>query len=295
MAAGAGEDCFLQDCSANTELDDWSSKNDCNSSAACAECEIVEKDSNQMEGSEASFSTNEASAAGTSKETVAFKVIFNKQKHDVEFDLDKTIGDVKAGIEKIIGVPASMQKIMFKGLAKDDMTLEELKVTKGAKMMVVGSTLTDVLSISAPTTSDSKDDAKEAASSKEPLSQQKIHKKVLEKYGKPDDVMPGFQGKKYPLPSHPLSGMYNKSGGKVRLTFKLELDQLWIGTKERTDKIPMSSIKAVVNEALEGHEDYQIMGLQLGTTEASRYWVYWVPSQYAEAIKDAILGKWQYF
>lgn len=52
---------------------------------------------------EASFSTNEASAAGTSKETVAFKVIFNKQKHDVEFDLDKTIGDVKAGIEKIIG------------------------------------------------------------------------------------------------------------------------------------------------------------------------------------------------
>lgn len=29
----------------------------------------------------------------------------------------------------------------------------------------------------------------------------------------------------------PLSGMYNKSGGKVRLTFKLEQDQLWIGTK----------------------------------------------------------------
>lgn len=54
---------------------------------------------------------------------------------------------------------------------------------------------------------------------------------MLEKYGKPDDVMPGFQGKKFPLPSHPLSGMYNKSGGKVRLTFKLELDQLWIGTK----------------------------------------------------------------
>ena len=25
--------------------------------------------------------------------------------------------------------------------------------------------------------------------------------------------------------------MYNKYGGKVRLTFKLQLDQLWIGTK----------------------------------------------------------------
>ncbi|PRD23045.1 UNVERIFIED_CONTAM: Ubiquitin domain-containing protein UBFD1 [Trichonephila clavipes] len=36
-------------------------------------------------------------------------------------------------------------------------------------------------------------------------------------------------------------------------------------------------------------------GIQLGTTEASRYWLYWVPAQYVDAIKDTILGKWQYF
>lgn len=36
------------------------------------------------------------------------------------------------------------------------------------------------------------------------------------------------------LPTVPLSGMFNKSGGKVRLTFKLEQDQLWIGTKGET-------------------------------------------------------------
>jgi len=34
-----------------------------------------------------------------------------------------------------------------------------------------------------------------------------------------------------PLPTHPLSGMINKYGAKVRLHFKQELDQLWIGTK----------------------------------------------------------------
>ena len=45
------------------------------------------------------------------------------------------------------------------------------------------------------------------------------------------------------MPSFPLSGMLNKSGGKVRLTFKLELDQLWLGTKERTEKLPLNSIK----------------------------------------------------
>lgn len=98
----------------------------------------------------------------------------------------------------------------------------------------------------------------------------------------------------------------------MRLTFKLENDQLWLSTKERTEKLPMGSIKSIVSEPIEGHEEYHIMvclnffliiifylnlwqGLQLGPTEASRYWIYWVPAQYVDAIKDAVLGKWQYF
>lgn len=57
--------------------------------------------------------------------------------------------------------------------------------------------------------------------------------------------------------------MLNKSGGKVRLTFKMEQDQLWIGTKERTDKIPMNTIKSVVTEPIEGHEEYHIMVIKM--------------------------------
>ena len=38
-----------------------------------------------------------------------------------------------------------------------------------------------------------------------------------------------------------------------------------------------------------------LQAFQLGPTEASRYWVYWVPAQYVEAIKDAVLGNWQFF
>lgn len=53
--------------------------------------------------------------------------------------------------------------------------------------------------------------------------------------------------------------MLNKTGGKVRLTFKLEQDQLWIGTKERTDKIPMISIKDVHSEPIHDHPEYHIM------------------------------------
>ncbi|XP_054707042.1 ubiquitin domain-containing protein UBFD1-like [Uloborus diversus] len=228
-----------------------------------------------------------------SKELVDFKMIFNKQKHDICFPLDETILELKKHFEALVGVPASMQKVMFKGLCKDERTLRDIGFTKGVKVMVVGSTLNDVLAVNTPTEQDSKEE-KAAASTKEPLCKQKMHKKILDR-GVPEDALPGIKNAKDSLPPYPLSGMVNKSGGKVRLTFKLELDQVWIGTKERTDKIPMNSIKTIVSESIEGHEEYHIMGIQLGTTEASRYWLYWVPAQYVDAIKDAILGKWQYF
>lgn len=156
------------------------------------------------------------------------------------------------------------------------------------------------------------------------------------------------------LPTVPLSGMFNKSGGKVRLTFKLEQDQLWIGTKggperrqqrrrRRSDRRSRSLTSAFLlllpREDGEGtHGLHQERGFrahrgprglshdgncfrfltrssdrllilililirlllrpqafQLGPTEASQYWVYWVPAQFVDAIKDTVLGKWQYF
>ena len=47
---------------------------------------------------------------------------------------------------------------------------------------------------------------------------------------------------------------------------------------------------------LENNRDLHCFkGIQLGPTEASRYWIYWVPAQYIEAIKDTVLGRWQSF
>lgn len=41
-----------------------------------------------------------------------------------------------------------MQKLMYKGLLQDNQTLKTAGVTKGAKIMLVGSTLNDVLAVS---------------------------------------------------------------------------------------------------------------------------------------------------
>ena len=69
-----------------------------------------------------------------------------------------------------------------------------------------------------------------SAEPKQSLSEAKEHKKIIEK-GVPEDVTPGVKHRNDPLPAQSLSGLVNKYGSKVRLFFKKDLDQLWIGTK----------------------------------------------------------------
>lgn len=115
------------------------------------------------------------------------------------------------------------------------------------------------------------------------------HKKVLEK-GKPDFALPAWLGLDSPLPLEPLTGMVNKYQLKTRLTFKLETDELWVSTKVRTTKLQMSTIKSVISEPIDTDPKYHILGIQIGPTEQSRLWFYWVPAQYIKAIKSIILG-----
>ena len=49
---------------------------------------------------------------------------------------------------------------LYIGLVKDDKTLRELHVTSGAKMMVVGSTLGDVITVQAPAPGELKEEPK---------------------------------------------------------------------------------------------------------------------------------------
>ncbi|XP_078520919.1 ubiquitin domain-containing protein UBFD1 isoform X1 [Lissotriton helveticus] len=211
----------------------------------------------QPDGESSQASVSNGGDTEGDKELVEFKIIWNKNKYDVKLPMDSTGASLKQKIHSLTGLPPAMQKVMFKGLVSEEKTLRELKVTNGAKVMVVGSTINDVLAVNTPKET-IQEEVKAEESKKEPICRQKQHRKVLDK-GKPDDVMPAIKGAPERLPTVPLAGMYNKSGGKVRLTFKLEQDQLWIGTKERTEKIPMGSIKNVITEVIEGHEDYYMM------------------------------------
>lgn len=84
-----------------------------------------------------------------------------------------------------------MQKLMHKGLLQDAQTISSSGITKGSKVMLVGSTLDDILAVSSVSKQDVAEMEK-AASAKEPLCKQKVHRKVLDK-GLPEDVMPGIK------------------------------------------------------------------------------------------------------
>lgn len=84
-------------------------------------------------------------------EQVEFTVVFNKAKHDITFAYDASVLELKAHLERICGVPQSAQKLIAKGMARDDVTLRMAGIVKGGKVMLVGSKMDDILAVkSAP-------------------------------------------------------------------------------------------------------------------------------------------------
>eukprot|EP00198_Chlamydomonas_reinhardtii_P004615 XP_001693951.1 predicted protein [Chlamydomonas reinhardtii] len=88
----------------------------------------------------------------------------------------------------------------------------------------------------------------------------------------------------------PEGGLPGIAGRQVRLTFKEELQQIWIGSDTSTQKVPYGSITKIESWPVDGNEAYSILALHLGVGGTSRYWLYFYPSQYVAGLKIKILG-----
>jgi len=166
---------------------------------------------------------------------LTFSLSFKKTAHNMEVGTDNTLGELRMHIAKVTEVEPGLQKLMYKGMLKDDSkTLGELGIQNGIKMMLVGTSISEVLSVAAPTPSPTESKKEEQAVS-EPLSEKLPHKKIVEK-GPPDGAEPGKRGRNESLPEAPLNNIYNNIGVKVRLTFKLYTQELWIQSSSNTQK-----------------------------------------------------------
>ncbi|GAX73072.1 hypothetical protein CEUSTIGMA_g525.t1 [Chlamydomonas eustigma] len=224
---------------------------------------------------------------------IDFIIVYGKESSKVQRPADSTIMQLKLEIEKKLSIPVSNQKLLTGGKAlKDDTaTLKAVGIKKGSKIMLLGSSSAVVEAV-VPQASNSADSSKwDAAEPTEHISKQKQHAKVLEK-GVPEDAIPGVKEKQIPLSDDITSipALLNSQGAKVRLTFKEELQQIWIASATTTQKVPLSSISKIEGFPIEGKEEYSIVVLYLGSGESSRYWLYYFPSQHVASLKIRILG-----
>ena len=171
-----------------------------------------------------------------------------------------------------------LHAVLWKGVLKDDgASLSAAGVKNKAKIMVVGTTMADVLSsTSAGGAAPPPDEAIETAGG--PLCEETRHAKILSK-GPPDDVHPAILGVQEPLPDIPLTGLLDMSGKKVRMTLKPIESQVWIGSAEHTRKFFFNQIHSVTFAPITNspdHPGYEILTLQLGSNENSKMFLYWV-------------------
>lgn len=237
----------------------------------------------------------EAQAAEIPRITI--KVQFMKNTKDLEVSTQSTVGDLKTEVAKLYDIPPPLQKLMFRGMLKNDAdTVQQVGLKTGAKVMLIGTSPAEILSTAtaaaAATATSSKDMAWDVPPTPdEPICKHQQHAKVIAK-GRPPDGLEGVTDKQVVMPEemNSIPGLLNSQGNKVRLTFKPEMQQIWLGSATSTQKVPYNAVSKIESFPIEGHEGYSIMSLQLGSVGQSKYWLYFVPSQYVAAIKSKILG-----
>eukprot|EP00730_Choanoeca_flexa_P011891 TRINITY_DN2887_c0_g1_i2.p1 TRINITY_DN2887_c0_g1~~TRINITY_DN2887_c0_g1_i2.p1 ORF type:complete len:283 (+),score=51.20 TRINITY_DN2887_c0_g1_i2:118-849(+) len=236
---------------------------------------------------------------------VQLKIVYAKVTHALEKPSSTTIKDLKTEIEQLTGCASETMKLMHKGPLSapnkpelDDRTLAEANITKKAKILVVGASKDDLKSVAKVDTLAKSGAFKaeaaataSASASKTNWNEETKHRKVLDK-GKPDDAPFAYRPGSDPMPAAPITGMVNHLQQKVRLHFKMEENLVVISTKERTNKVSLSKIQSIKSQAINGHEEYHILGIQLGPTAASMYFIYWFPAQYVSAAKGSVFGGW---
>lgn len=226
-------------------------------------------------------------------EDLSFRVTHRKEVLQVTLPASATVMDLHHKLQELTGIPQEMQKIMFKGGLKDTTkTLAESGIKNGVKMMLMGSKPEAVQALAAAGKAASIAPLVEqvqAQAEKVPMCQEAHHKKVLDK-GKPADAEEGLPGTRAALPES-LKGLLSGSGSKVRLVFKPMAGEFTIATAERTQKLPLGSFPDATSDPITDHPGYRILGVQMGKTEQSIRYFYWVPEQYVDAIRQALTGR----
>ncbi|CAL8091924.1 unnamed protein product [Calicophoron daubneyi] len=227
--------------------------------------------------------------------TIHFTVVHNRVKHQFGFPPNTTILEIKKALEPLTQVPVALQKLIYHTVLSDASALQDLHLpSKGAKLMLLGTSQSEADQIrQAEALNAVRGDFVADVVTPEPAMdwcEQPEHKRVLERFGKPEGAMVGILNTEEMLaPDECLTGLYDKRGRPLRLRVRPDTCELWLATTDVTHKFPLATIHDVISQPIKDHPEYHIMAFQLGPTPKSRYFVYWLPSQYVDSIKTMVL------
>jgi hypothetical protein len=228
--------------------------------------------------------------------TITVNVKHGKNSHDFNLSLDDSLARLRDEIYKKTEIAPSQQKLMYKGQLKnedDGKTLKELNFVNNTKLMLIGTKIQEVMQV---TTAMEKAQNAPSVEEMKKAEEEKIvfdpndkeHKKILDQ-GPPADAMAGILNRHDPIPPGGIKGVSDKVvSGKLRLTLKSETDELWIQSATSTRQVPFATVSDIKDFPVPGKPEYSVVVLLLGKT--SKYYFYWVPSQYVRAFKRTILG-----
>jgi predicted small metal-binding protein len=135
------------------------------------------------------------SAAQDTSNLMEIIIKHNKDEHKIKISPKATLNDLRKSIQDVTQILPGLQKLMFKGILKgEDKTLEELGVKPNTRIMVVGSSLHEVMSLSAVPSGEEKKRLEEEPANTNPLSEQLPHKKIIDK-GVPEGADQGYKGR----------------------------------------------------------------------------------------------------
>ncbi|KAL5112507.1 Ubiquitin domain-containing protein UBFD1 [Taenia crassiceps] len=255
---------------------------------ACETMRTNSSESTVVQGIEESKTISE----DTEAVAVRLTVLHNRSQYSLELQPDCTVEDLKEKLETITNVPVNRQKLIFRGILKNDMKIASLKSPgRDTRIMLLG-TERDVpltsyqSSVSAAESDTNRENEPPPEEDKETIAS---HEHVIETFGKPDNAKESLSVPAILADNETLTGLLDKKGKPLRLRFHQESCELWMATPSATYKIPLDTVKEVEHYPIVGHPGYHIMSFQLGPTRKSRFFIYWVPEQYVASIKKKAL------
>ncbi|KAH7824536.1 putative Ubiquitin domain-containing protein UBFD1 [Monocercomonoides exilis] len=227
-------------------------------------------------------------------EIIKFEIKAGKISYQIEFGAENTVLELKQYIEAASGIPVANQKLMFKGSMRNEATLTESGVLNGGKILCIGS-LPSAIQLTkqkATETTASLEQILESeakAKAEVPWCHEEKHRRVI-MHGPPDGSISPESGKHSLPPSGQITGLMNSRCERIRIRFSAYERVMVILSDKGQEVLSYNKIRSVNSQPIEQYEGYFMMALKYGETDKHVKFIYFVPSQFVDAIKTTIIG-----